>query len=124
MKNNGKHETSRAWIRASKRDNAIAAIFAGLDSAPKQGAAIQHMNKQTSDLTYKQTGLFVRFYPETHAGGVAWAEMASIGDAGVIYACHLDSTLKQLRDAGYRVTKAKPIAAKIDDDALLAELFG
>jgi hypothetical protein len=75
-----------------------------------------------SDLTYKQTGLFVRFYPETHAGGVAWAEMASIGDAGVIYACHLDSTLKQLRDAGYRVTKSRS-AKKVDDEALFAELF-
>jgi len=75
-----------------------------------------------SDLTYAKTGLFVRFYPETHAGGVAWAEMASMGDVGVIYACHLDNTLKQLKDAGYRVTKSSP-AKKVGDDALFAELF-
>jgi hypothetical protein len=122
LKKNGKHETSRAWIRASKRDNAIAAIFAGLDSAPKQGAAIKDMNKQTSDLTYTITGMFVRFFPETADGQKAWAEMAKECEGGVIYACHLDSTLKQLRDAGYRVTKSRP-AKKLDDEALFAELF-
>jgi hypothetical protein len=41
----GKHETSRSWLRASKRDNKISAIFAGLDSAPKQSTPIQDLAK-------------------------------------------------------------------------------
>jgi hypothetical protein len=75
-----------------------------------------------SDLAYTITGLFARFCPETADGQKAWAEMAKVCEGGVIYTCHLESTIKQLRDAGYRVTKSRP-AKKVDDEALFAELF-
>ncbi len=34
MKKNGKHETSPAGLRAAKRDNKIAAVYAGLHRKP------------------------------------------------------------------------------------------
>jgi len=59
LKKNGKHETSRAWIRASKRDSAIAAIFAGLDSSPKRGASIHDLSKESiQDMTKQKRGGF------------------------------------------------------------------
>jgi hypothetical protein len=57
VKKNGKHETSRAWIRASKRDSAIAAIFAGLDSSPKRSASTHELSKESiQDMTKQKRG--------------------------------------------------------------------
>lgn len=61
------------------------------------------------DLTYRTTGLFTRFMPETKAGELPWTHM---GANGVVLTIHLDSTLRQLREVGYTV----------DVEALAAEL--
>ena len=66
-----------------------------------------------SDLTYTQQGLFTRFIATSDAGEVAWKIIAEKmnGDA-IIFSMHLKSTLHQLRKAGYRVSKAKPVTKK------------
>lgn len=56
MKENGKHETSPAGLRATKRDNKIAGIFAGLDSAPIRSAPIHDLsNKSIQDMIPAKT---------------------------------------------------------------------
>lgn len=80
------------------------------------------------DLTYGPAGMFVAFYPETAAGEAAWAELAahSLGTAKFL-PTQLDAIVAQLRAAGYRVAKAKPVklgdldAALGDLDAMLAK---
>lgn len=76
------------------------------------------------DLTYRKTGLFVRFIPNTSAGETAWREMAKQnGGVATVFSIHADSVIKQLRDAGYSVgvaPKAKPLTDA--DYALLDSL--
>lgn len=74
------------------------------------------------DLTYGPAGMFVAFYPETAAGEAAWAELAAhtLGTAKFLPQ-HVASVIDQLRAAGYRVAKAKPV--KLGDlDVALGEL--
>lgn len=81
-----------------------------------------------SDLTYFTNGLFTLFLPNTKAGEYVWREMLSRegGGGDVIYTIQLASVLKQIRRAGYTVTKAKPITAKQRANifAELGELIG
>jgi|GEM_PF-5378017 len=79
-----------------------------------------------SDLTYKKSGLFTLFLPETSAGYAAWAELAKRNDGtGKIFTAHLDQTLRQLRKTGYSVAAANKISAndEMSEDELLAELL-
>ena len=73
------------------------------------------------DLTYQTLGLFTAFYPETDAGHVAWLQIFNQTDhTGKVMALHLESTLQQLRAAGYSVAKAARV--KMTDDELLSVL--
>ena len=81
-----------------------------------------------SDLIYTQNGFFTRFVPNTKEGEEAYNEIYRITGDGAVRNDHLKTTLKQLRDAGYKVSKAKvskskkeKVIAEIDD--LLNELF-
>lgn len=77
-----------------------------------------------TDLVYLSQGLFTAFVPESKAGEYAWREMAKHTDGtGKVFTTHLGSTLKQLRDAGYVVRKAKNVSRETLDDILLDELL-
>ena len=81
-----------------------------------------------SDLNYKQNGFFTWFLPNTKEGEEAYNEIHKVTGDGFIRNDHLKSILKQLRDAGYKVTKAKVTKAKKEKvmaeiDSLLNELF-
>jgi hypothetical protein len=63
---------------------------------------------KTPDLTYSTDGMFVTFYAETDAGQNARNTMAETNEGcGCFYTWQKDSVIKQLRDAGYIVHKAK-----------------
>lgn len=74
------------------------------------------------DLTYSTAGMFVMFWPETEAGEIAWAELAahSSGTAKFL-PTQIDGVISQLRAAGYRVAKARPVKIR-DLDKALSEL--
>lgn len=72
------------------------------------------------DLTYRDDGMFVRFYAETPAGADAWRELAREDGVAAVLAPHLPAVLRQLRSAGYSVRRAARV--KVSDDALLREL--
>ena len=64
---------------------------------------------EKSDLNYSINGMFAVFYPNTPDGENAWRTLASSTDGtGKVLAVHLKPTLRQLRTAGYSVTKSKP----------------
>ena len=73
------------------------------------------------DLTYTQTGMFTRFIPESKAGEDAWREMANkMGGVAAVLNFEAKNVISQLRNAGYKVGKAKPV--KMSDDKLLEAL--
>lgn len=73
------------------------------------------------DLTYGPAGMFVAFYPETAAGESAWLELAAhSAGTGKFLPPQVAGVISQLRAAGYRVAKAKPIKAS-DLDAILSD---
>jgi hypothetical protein len=73
------------------------------------------------DLTYTQSGMFTRFMPESTAGEDAWREMANaMNGVAAVLNFEASKVISQLRKAGYKVGKAKPV--KISDDELLRAL--
>lgn len=83
-------------------------------------------SKHTKDLIYTDWGLFTSFIPCTPDGEGAFKEVCSAqGDGtGKVLSMHLQSTLQQLRKAGYTVGKApkvKPMYAG-EIDSLLDDL--
>lgn len=74
----------------------------------------------TADIEYANHGLFTRFYPVTAAGEDAWREMAKDDGVAAFLTMHAANVIAQLRKAGYRVAKAKPVKQSADE--LLAEL--
>lgn len=77
------------------------------------------------DITYRDEGLFVTFFPETPAGEDAWRTMAESNDGVARFLAPMRAGIvAQLRAAGYRVAKAKPFKPMAPDelDALLVEL--
>lgn len=69
-----------------------------------------------SDLEYTQNGFWSRFIPNTKAGEEAYKEIIRITGDGAVWNNHLKQTLKQLRDSGYTVSKAKkPTQQEIDE---------
>ena len=88
------------------------------------------MKKLLQDLEYKTSGMFTFFIPISAEGCIAWNEMALHTEGtGKIYSTHLESTLKQLRDAGYIVKECKTVDSKkeidvIFEDELLNDLKG
>tara|TARA_R110000868_G_scaffold407230_2_gene688474 strand:- start:35 stop:277 length:243 start_codon:yes stop_codon:yes gene_type:complete len=75
------------------------------------------------DLTYLNQGVFTVFFPESKSGEEAWRKIASKTEGtGKIFTMHLKDTLKQLRNAGFKVAKAKkPI--KADFKAIFKEMI-
>lgn len=83
------------------------------------------MNRQAkADLEYKTEGMFTSFIPNTPEGEQIWKAIAAQNEGvGKIFTFHLDSTLRQIRAAGYVVRKAKKVVLSDEaGDALLAEL--
>ena len=81
-----------------------------------------------ADLIYTQNGFFTRFVPNTKEGEEAYNEIYRITGDGAVRNDHLKATLKQLRCAGYKVSKAKVSKAKKEKvmseiDDLLNQLF-
>ena len=61
-----------------------------------------------SDLEYIDHGMFTSFIPVSKAGEVAFNQMAEYTDGtGKVLSIHKQSTIQQLRQAGYKVGKAK-----------------
>jgi hypothetical protein len=72
-----------------------------------------------SDLTYLKQGIFTVFFPQTKAGNSAWAELAKATEnTGKVFTAHLPQVLRQLREAGYSVAKAKKAKAGDLEDIL------
>lgn len=77
------------------------------------------------DLEYSSDGLFTTFLPNTHAGEQAWRELAAQTEGtGKVFQHHTESTVEQLRKAGYTVAKTKRSSRQLtaDDYKLLDEL--
>lgn len=76
-----------------------------------------------ADLTYRAIdSMFIAFYPNTPAGETAWNVIATNTDGtGKVANAHVESTIQQLREAGYSVTKGDAQDEE-DDDKLLAAL--
>tara|TARA_R110002096_G_scaffold45503_2_gene122134 strand:- start:827 stop:1084 length:258 start_codon:yes stop_codon:yes gene_type:complete len=70
------------------------------------------MENGNTDLLYTQNGMFTRFTPNTEAGETALLDIYKITGDGAVRNDHLKSTLRQLRKAGYKVSKAKKVTDK------------
>ena len=61
-----------------------------------------------NDLEYIDQGMFTSFIPVSKAGEVAFNQMAEYTEGtGRVLSIHKQSTIQQLRQAGYKVGKAK-----------------
>lgn len=61
-----------------------------------------------NDIEYIDQGLFTAFLPVSKAGEVAFNQMAEYTDGtGKVLSIHKQSTIQQLKQAGYKVGKAK-----------------
>ncbi|WP_175712142.1 hypothetical protein [Burkholderia ambifaria] len=79
----------------------------------------------TPDLTYRTVDdMFTTFLPNTPAGEEAWKTIAEHTDGtGKVLHAQVESTVAQLREAGYTVAEAAPdTQSAISDDDLLAAL--
>ena len=75
-----------------------------------------------SDLQYIEQGLFTSFVPVTKDGEVIWAELLSQNEgSNKVLTIHKDKVLRQIRKAGYSVSKAKPVGEN-EMATILAEL--
>lgn len=78
-----------------------------------------------NDIEYIEQGLFTAFIPVSKAGEVAFNQMAKDTDGtGKVLTMHKQSTIQQLRQAGYKVGKAKKTKEITSDQAddMLREL--
>ncbi len=75
------------------------------------------------DIAYRSVDdMFTAFYPNTPAGEDAWKKISAQTDGtGKVLNSHVESTVQQLREAGYTVSKDASTPVK-NDDELLAEL--
>ena len=76
------------------------------------------------DLTWTSDGIFTSFLANSNEGLEAYKEIVRVTGANKVLDVHRESTLRQLKDAGYRVRKstAKPKPFNKEDADLLAEL--
>jgi len=105
--------------------NTVTSMLAGFTptAPPSDGNAGDTTTpmESTPDLEYDVYGMFTSFAPNTPAGVAAWKELARENNGtGKVLNEHAESTIAQLRDAGYTVAKSGKCA--VDDDALLSEL--
>jgi hypothetical protein len=75
-----------------------------------------------ADISYRAVDdMFTAFYPNTIPGEEAWKVIASQNEGiGKVLTSHLESTIRQLRDAGYTVAEA--VAWNVSDDELMDAL--
>jgi hypothetical protein len=74
-----------------------------------------------TDLSYTTNGLFTTFYANTDKGVEAWSVMANHqGGNAKVLTMHLANVKRQLKKAGYSVSKEKP--SKMTMDEILNEL--
>ncbi len=66
------------------------------------------------DLEYIITGMFTRFLPNTPAGEDAWRIMADEDGSATVLSIHSKRVIRDLRNAGYTVAKAKPCNMSVD----------
>jgi len=82
--------------------------------------------RQKTDISYRRSadGLFTSFFPNTPEGEKAWKELNATpgADGGKVLAAHAESTIEQLRAAGYTVAEETSTASAEDEDAMLKEL--
>jgi len=77
------------------------------------------------DLTYRDDGLFVSFFPNTPDGERAWKIMNATpgAEGGRVLKIHAESTFVQLRMAGYTARKDKSVPVTHEEiNSLLQEL--
>lgn len=78
--------------------------------------------KKQSDVSYIDGGLFTTFLGDSAQGGAAVSDMMNQnGGSNKVLTIHAEAVIKQLRDAGYTVHKARPVSAK-ELDSIMAEL--
>jgi hypothetical protein len=71
------------------------------------------------DLTYTQDKMFTRFIAQSKEGETAWREMAvKMNGVASVFNFDAHNVILQLRRAGYKVGKAKPISKKEIDNIL------
>ena len=78
-----------------------------------------------NDVEYIDQGLFTAFLPVSKAGEVVFNQMATYTEGtGKVLSIHKQSTIQQLRQAGYKVGKAKqPGKVTVEQaDEMLREL--
>lgn len=67
-----------------------------------------YIGADMNDIEYIDHGMFTSFLPTSKAGEVAFNQMAEYTDGtGKVLSIHKQSTIQQLRQAGYKVGKAK-----------------
>lgn len=75
-----------------------------------------------NDIEYIDHGMFTSFLPTSKAGEVAFNQMATYTEGtGKVLTIHKQSTILQLRQAGYKVGKAKKqgkVTAAVADEML------
>ena len=78
-----------------------------------------------NDIEYINQGLFTAFVPVSKAGEVAFNQMAEYTEGtGKVLSIHKQSTIQQIRQAGYKVGKVKKqgkVTAE-QEDTMLREL--
>lgn len=77
-----------------------------------------------TDIIYIKDGMFTKFFPETPEGEAVWREMANkMNGVAVVLNFEAQRIIYEIRKAGYKVSKARPVKMDMSDDALLAELL-
>lgn len=77
----------------------------------------------TSDFNFSFDGMFYRLLPNNAQAVAIFNQIAEDFEGCVIPLHAFPSVKLQLKQAGYSVRKVPPVSAKVDDDALLAELL-
>ena len=67
-----------------------------------------------ADLTYTQNSIWTKFIATSKEGESVWREIEKQSGNGVaaVLNIHAKQVIKQIRDAGYTVTKSKPVTKK------------
>lgn len=114
---------------AEGSDDAFDAAALVLPDEPQVADRADHDEKTDAaasadpDLTYRRSDdLFTLFLPNTPHGENAWRELAAQTDGtGKVLTIHVEETIRQLRAAGYSVSK-ESAAPSMDAGALVAAL--
>jgi hypothetical protein len=78
------------------------------------------MKANDTDIEYKNYGFITRFYPVSDDGQKAWRLFYEQNGSDGVLKNHADSVIKQFKNAGYTVKRAKPV--RLSNDELLKML--